>query len=149
MFEYGSVLFAVILVVLAGCAMVVVRSSAKKLPVVPRRLMSPREREAIGMIEAAVPHCRVHAQVSMGALLDCRKGLENKRRVAIRNRFDRKVIDFVLEEKSSGDVLALVELDDRTHKAEKDRARDAITRAAVSHHSPSSGKAPRPGKCQG
>ena len=82
------------------------------------------------MIEAAVPHCRVHAQVSMGALLDCRKGLSRKESTGVRNRFNQKRIDFVLEERSSGNVLALVELDDRTHNAAKDRERDEMTKAA-------------------
>jgi hypothetical protein len=130
MSDYVPLLVGLILVVLVGRAMLAGKSSAKALPVVPRRLMSPREREAIVMIEAAVPHCRVHAQVSMGALMECRKGLSRKESTGVRNRFDRKIIDFVLEERSSGDVLALVELDDGTHNAAKDRARDAMTRAA-------------------
>jgi len=100
------------------------------LPVVPRRLMTAREREVLPLIEAAVPHCRVHAQVAMGALIDGKKGLSRQEGTAVRNRFDRKRIDFVLEERSTGDVLALVELDDRTHHAAKDRARDEITSAA-------------------
>lgn len=102
----------------------------RTLPVRPRRLMTARERDVISMIEAAVPDCRVHAQVAMGALVDCKSGLTRAQRTSIRNRFDRKVVDFVVEEKSSGDVLALVELDDRTHSDAKDRARDDITRAA-------------------
>jgi very-short-patch-repair endonuclease len=48
----------------------------------------------------------------------------------VRNRFGRKIIDFVLEDRASGDVLALIELDDRTHNAAKDRSRDEITKAA-------------------
>ena len=115
---------------LVGFAFLAKAAGGRALPVMPRRFMSPREREALVLIEAAVPHCRVHTQVAMGALVDCKKGLENKRRISVRNRFDRKIIDFVLEERSSGDVLALVELDDRTHMASKDKERDAITSAA-------------------
>jgi very-short-patch-repair endonuclease len=66
----------------------------------------------------------------MGALIDGKKGLSRKDGTAVRNRFDRKRIDFVLEERSTGDVLALVELDDRTHSQAKDRSRDEITAAA-------------------
>jgi hypothetical protein len=130
MFDYIPVLLALIVVVLVGCAIVGPKLSAKALPVVPRRLMSPREREAIVMIEAAAPHCRVHAQVSMGGLLECRKGLSRKESTGVRNRLNQKRIDFVLEERSSGNVLALVELDDRTHNAAKDRERDEMTKAA-------------------
>jgi very-short-patch-repair endonuclease len=92
--------------------------------------MTAREREVLPLIEAAVPHCRVHAQVAMGALIDCQRGLDSKQRTTVRNRFDRKRIDLLLEEKTSGDVLALVELDDRTHNGRKDRERDELTAAA-------------------
>jgi hypothetical protein len=100
------------------------------LPIRARPLMTPREREVIKVIEEALPHCRVHAQVAMGALIDCKKDVPRNQRRAVRNRFDRKVIDFVVEDRSNGNVLALIELDDRTHNAAKDRGRDAITAAA-------------------
>jgi len=103
---------------------------AGALRVEPRRLMTERERRVIAMIEAAAPGCRVHAQVAMGALMDARKGLDRKRRRSIRNRFDRKIVDYVLEDRASGDVVAIVELDDRTHNAAKDEARDRLTAAA-------------------
>jgi len=119
-----------VLMVLAGWAVLAKAAGRKALQVIPERLMTSREREVLLLIEAAVPHCRVHAQVAMGALITCKKGLTHKHRTSVRNRFDRKIIDFVLEERSSGDVLALVELDDRTHNAREDRARDEITSAA-------------------
>ena len=122
--------FAVLAILVIGLGLLAAARSSSNLSVVPRRLMTAREREAMPLIEAAVPHCRVHAQVAMGALIDSRKGLSRKEGTAVRNRFDRKRVDFVLEERSSGDVLALVELDDRTHNAAKDRARDEITSAA-------------------
>ena len=131
MSDYTLVLvLALVVLLIVGLAFAGKISGGRTLPVVPRRLMTPRERDVLLLIEAAVPHCRVHAQVAMGGLIDCRKGLTSKQRTSVRNRFDRKRIDFVLEERSSGDVLALVELDDRTHNKLKDQARDEITRAA-------------------
>jgi very-short-patch-repair endonuclease len=123
-----AVVVAVLLLLALG--LISKLAGSKPLPVVAKRLMTPREREMILLIEAAVPHCRVHAQVSMGALIETQKGLAQKERITARNRFDRKIIDFVLEEKGSGDVLALVELDDRSHNVKKDGHRDALTRAA-------------------
>ncbi len=130
MSDYIVIVVAVVIALIAGYVFAVRRSIGRALPVVPRRLMTPRERDVLLLIEAAVPQCRVHAQVAMGGLVDCRKGVTRKVSTSVRNRFDRKRIDFVLEERSSGDVLALVELDDRTHNAAKDRARDEITSAA-------------------
>jgi very-short-patch-repair endonuclease len=113
-----------------GLLVVIKGAGGRTLPVMARRLMTAREREVITLIEEAVPYCRVHSQVAMGALIEATKGLSRKDHVSVRNRFDRKVVDFVLEDRASGDVLALIELDDRTHNAAKDRSRDEITEAA-------------------
>lgn len=130
MSDFVLALIVVLIVALAALILKAKLAGGRPLPVRARRLMTAREREVILLIEDAVPHCRVHAQVAMGALIDCNKGLARQQRTAVRNKFDRKVIDFVLEDRSSGDVLALVELDDRSHDGTKDRARDEITPAA-------------------
>jgi very-short-patch-repair endonuclease len=49
--------------------------------------------------------------------------------MSIRGRFAQKVVDFVILDDAL-EVVALVELDDRTHRLEKDAARDAMTAAA-------------------
>lgn len=103
--------------------------SPGKLPVEGKPLMTAREREAIRHLERAVPQARVHAQVSMGALLRVRRGISRKEHMATRGRFSQKIVDFVLEDRASGKVLALVELDDRSHNADKDARRDEITGA--------------------
>lgn len=128
--QFLAIFVALLLFGLVMLAAVAKQRRLRTLPVRSRRLMTARERDVISIIEAAVPHCRVHAQVAMGALIDCKSGLTRAQRTSVRNRFDRKVVDFVVEEKSSGDVVALIELDDRTHSDAKDRARDEITRAA-------------------
>jgi len=100
------------------------------LPVEPRALMTDMERRTIGFIEAAIPTARVHAQVSMGALLRPRSGLDQSTRQTTRNRFSSKRVDFVVEDRASGRIMLLIELDDRTHDAAKDRDRDRLTRRA-------------------
>jgi very-short-patch-repair endonuclease len=130
MSDYVLIGVVVLVAALIGLLVVLKGAGGGTSPVVARRLMTDREREVIIFIEDAVPHCRVHSQVAMAALIDARKGLSRKDRVSVRNRFDRKIVDFVLEDKASGDVLALIELDDRTHDAAKDRSRDEITKAA-------------------
>ena len=92
--------------------------------------MTQRERECIVLLESMFPEHRIHAQVAMNALIQTKAGLDNKRNTSWRNKFDRKVVDFVMEERGSGDIYALVELDDRTHNLEKDRKRDTLTQAA-------------------
>ncbi|PNB46461.1 hypothetical protein C1X73_34580, partial [Pseudomonas sp. FW305-130] len=46
---------------------------------------------------------------------------------ADRNAFSQKIVDFVIFDQTTGKIVALVEHDDRTHDAQKDRKRDAMT----------------------
>jgi very-short-patch-repair endonuclease len=69
-------------------------------------------------------------QVSFAALLTDDGKLSRNARWNLRAKFDRKIADFVICERGSLKVLALIELGDRTHIASADRQRDAITKAA-------------------
>lgn len=66
----------------------------------------------------------VLAQVSFGALLEAKS-------LATRNTYDRKIADFVVCSKAF-DVVAVIELDDATHKnkQEKDGKRDQLLQKA-------------------
>ena len=106
------------------------RSGIGRLPVRTRELMTKRERIVCGFIEQAIPSARVHAQVSMGAILQPARGLDRSRATSVRNRFSSKRVDFLLEDRASGDIIAIVELDDRTHNARQDAQRDQMTARA-------------------
>lgn len=98
-------------------------------------LMTANEREFIRRLERALPNHRIHSQVSMGALIkpSFPEGSTKRSRSihkSMRNRYSQKIVDFVVEDRTTGVVLALVELDDRSHDADRDGRRDAITRSA-------------------
>lgn len=93
-------------------------------------LLTDRESAARAIIERVLPHARVHVQVSMGALLQAERGFNRSEALRVRNRFSQKIVDFVIEERASGAILALVELDDRSHNPLTDRLRDAMTASA-------------------
>ena len=93
-------------------------------------LMTPMEQRTIDHIETALPWARVHAQVSMGALLKPVRGLNRSKSTTVRNRFSSKRVDYVIEHRGTGRVVLLIELDDRTHNRAADAARDRITAAA-------------------
>jgi very-short-patch-repair endonuclease len=95
-----------------------------------KRLMTRVEREVIGHLEAAVPWCPVHAQVCLGALLEPSRWLPRGTRSRLRYSYGSKIVDFVLEDRRTGEVVALVELDDRTHNFGGDAARDQLTSRA-------------------
>jgi len=63
----------------------------------------------------------------MGALLTVPRRLGRRSTSADRNAFSQKIIDFVVFDPTIGKIVPLVELDDRTHDAHKDRTRDAMT----------------------
>lgn len=91
--------------------------------------MSKAERETITYLEAALPNCRIHAQVAMGALLKVKSGTDNRKRHQARGYFSQKVVDFVAEDRATGEIIALIELDDRSHNVAKDKERDLMTKA--------------------
>ena len=81
------------------------------------------------MLEAALPRHRIMAQVAMGALLQAAEASSWQAKFT-RYRFAQKIVDFVIVSRRTGEVLAIVELDDYTHDFFKDMKRDAMTSAA-------------------
>jgi hypothetical protein len=95
-----------------------------------KAFMTPNELEFLGRLEAAVPELRFHAQVAMGALLapETAKRDDARAHMSSRGRFSQKIVDFVAQHRSTGKVVAVIELDDRTHNTAKDESRDAMLR---------------------
>ena len=120
---------------LAVLAVLALRGRARRPSVRKRPFLTPNEAEFLGRLEAALPEMRIHAQVAMGALLMpvVPEGSGRRRRAAhaaVRARYDRKVVDFLLQSRADGSVVAVVELDDRTHVPDRDRRRDAMMASA-------------------
>jgi very-short-patch-repair endonuclease len=96
-----------------------------------KALLTANELEFLLRLEAAAPELRFHAQVSMGALIQPATPRNNgKEYFRARGMFSQKIVDFVAQRKSDGSVVAIVELDDRTHSVEKDAKRDSMLTAA-------------------
>lgn len=89
-----------------------------------RNLLTDREQAMFNRLHVALPEYRVLAQVSFGALLWTKNQFD-------RTYFNKKIADFVVCDKSFR-VLAVVELDDATHKnkVEEDVKRDAMLQMA-------------------
>ncbi|MGK5009419.1 DUF2726 domain-containing protein [Janthinobacterium sp. MDB2-8] len=89
-----------------------------------KSVMTAREQQMYQLLQTALPECTVLAQVAFSALVTA-KGWAN------RNRFDRKVADFVLCSQQLN-VIAIIELDDRSHagRERQDKERDAMLRLA-------------------
>jgi hypothetical protein len=136
---HGGVLQMVLPLIVIVAALALVRALFSALsgaggagipPVRRVPLMTPAERRTLGYIEQALPWARVHAQVSMGALLAPKKGLNRSEATTVRNRFSSKRVDYVIEDRASGSVVMLIELDDASHRADQDARRDRMTGSA-------------------
>lgn len=130
---FGSLLPVLIL---AGSAAILLSlfggmmdSSGPPVPVA-KRFMTRREQAMRAAIEQILPMYRVHAQVAMGALLKVPSRPGRRSTPAARNAFAQKIVDFVVENPATGEVVALIEIDDGSHRADKDRRRDEMTAAA-------------------
>jgi hypothetical protein len=99
----------------------------KRLLVRRKRFMSRAEAVTLTYLEKMFPQLRVHAQVAMSALIAPARTLSPKDKLWTHRRYGQKVVDFVLQDRVSGQVVALIELDDRTHNWMKDHVRDRIT----------------------
>lgn len=92
-----------------------------------KRFMTPRELAMLDILERCLPEYRFHAQVAMGALLKAPPRLMGKSHPADRNAFSQKIIDFVAQDRATGAIVALIEVDDASHNAQRDSRRDAMT----------------------
>ncbi|EZP51336.1 DUF2726 domain-containing protein [Sphingomonas sp. RIT328] len=114
-----------------GLKLATTRQTGRSGPApVAKPFLSAREAAMLDVLEQLLPHCRIHAQVAMGALLEAPRVAGRKRRPADRNAFAQKIVDFVAQDRTTGAILALIEVDDRSHKAARDLARDAMTSKA-------------------
>lgn len=121
---------AIALLALLAAAFLFRRSQKSWLSHIRRKpLLTPNETEFLYRLRRALPGHHVFPQVSFAAFITDDGKLSTNARWSVRAKFDRKIADYVICDRNLT-VLALVELDDRTHVASADRQRDALTRAA-------------------
>lgn len=107
-------------------------SVAVKVKVKAKPLLTENELEFLNRLEEAAPQLRFHAQTGMGAILQPAISKKDDARLfmSIRGTFSQNLVDFVAQKKDTGEIVALIELDDRTHNIEKDQKRDTLTAEA-------------------
>lgn len=129
----GPPLVAVILFAFAAVILVAAlkgRTGSAEPAVVAKPFLTARESAMLAILEEVLPGCRIHGQVAMGALLRVEPVVGRKMSPAHRNRFSQKIVDFVAQDRQTGEVVALIEIDDRSHSAEADAKRDQMTAQA-------------------
>lgn len=87
-----------------------------------RKLMTENEREFFGRLVKALPDHFIFPQVAMSALLEASSS-DKKQAHSDRLRIAQQRMDYVVCDANCG-VVAVVELDDKTHSRAKDQTRD-------------------------
>jgi len=122
----NSTIFAILLVAVLALAVVVALAAQKAKAVAgsyrARELMSENELEFFGRLTRAVPEYFVFPQVAMSAIL---RANSTDKKTAHRDflRIAQQRVDYLVC-KADGNIIAVVELDDKTHQAAKDKIRD-------------------------
>ena len=122
-------LIVVLVVVVAVAVVLKTRSrEAEAYPyIVTRALFSPAERSFLGILEHAIgPEYRVFGKVRVADIVEPQRGLDRSHRQAAFNRTAAKHFDFVLCAQTDLSVVCVIELDDRSHQAQRRQERDAF-----------------------
>jgi very-short-patch-repair endonuclease len=108
----------------------------KSMPSVARvltqkKILTPNEQEFYGRLKTALPELEVFPQVAMAAILQTTLNENHPLYWRVRKLFSQKICDYVVCTPQLK-LLAVVELDDRTHDAKKDKdaARDSLLNQA-------------------
>lgn len=91
-----------------------------------KAILTNNEKEFFQRLLRALPDYHVFPQVAANALLKVVNSKTGSEYHSTRGRFAQKHVDFVICARDSLEVVAIIELDDRTHNADKDRKRDAM-----------------------
>ena len=96
-----------------------------------RSIMTDNEQEFFLRLSVALPDFYIFPQVSFSAFLEPANYSSESKKMSIRGTYSQKYADYVVTNKAF-EVIAIVELDDRTHNEQKDRARDKMLNQAGS-----------------
>jgi hypothetical protein len=124
-------LFLALLIILGAIAIItfVLVPARPRQPAYRKRpVMTPNEIEFYGRITRALPGMHVCPQVAMHALIEP-TSTNSKIRLVDFRRVSQKVVDYAVFD-AHWEVVAIIELDDRTHLVSRDAIRDGYTGAA-------------------
>lgn len=130
----ANFVFVVVVVLVIAGFMVLMQLLAKRSKgaqeYLKKPLLTDNETEFFGRLTEALPDFHVFPQVAMGAILMPAVPRSDKSNYyRIRGTFSQKIVDYVVCDKALK-IVALIELDDRTHSTERDERRDAMTTQA-------------------
>lgn len=97
------------------------------------KLFSPAERSFLGVIDQAISDkYRVFGKVRVADVITPEKGMKRKNWQIAFNKISAKHFDYVLCSKDKLEVIAVIELDDKSHNSKKAQKRDSLLENACS-----------------
>ena len=126
MVDHRIIFIAIALCAIVGLLKLLARGGVRRHRIERKRLLTPTEVRFWRLLVAAVPDHAVFSQVAMGAMLKPVSGLSRSDWWSNYGRYSQKIVDFVVVDLQTAEVAAVVELDDRSHNADNDAARDAL-----------------------
>jgi len=126
-----ELIFVIFFIVLIGFIFL-----SKKLnkPITYRQsspLFSPAERSFFGVLESAISEeYRALGKIRVADILLPQKGLDRKSWQIAFNKISAKHFDYAICKKDTLEVVAVVELDDKTHNKKSVQARDSFLNSA-------------------
>lgn len=94
-------------------------------------LLTPAELSFYKVLSPSLPlGLVVSPKVRISDILDVQKGLDRSRLQTARNKIHQKHVDFVLCNSENMSIVAVVELDDSSHKKDKVKVRDKFVNGA-------------------
>ena len=109
----GAIVIGIVLMALIARAQKSKSTGSAEEQPKAKRLLSEREQSMFNRLTDALPTEKVLAQVSLGALLYAQQ-------TKTKNTFSQKIADFVICN-NAFEVLAVIELDDASHKGKRDQ----------------------------
>ncbi|WP_292940561.1 DUF2726 domain-containing protein [Novosphingobium sp. 32-60-15] len=97
---------------------------------VAKPFLTNRKHAMLSALERVLPMYRIHAQVSMSALLAPGGRWGAWQRGTDGDPFHWRIVDFVIVDPTSSSIVALIEMDERFSGPEENRQREAMTTQA-------------------
>jgi hypothetical protein len=105
---------------------------APEIPFVRKDLLTPTELKFFKILHEAFPDVLICPQVALAAIVDIPAYFNNNQyKYANRAPFAAKYADFTVVDPDTGEVFAIVELDDHTHDSPERQAEDAARDAML------------------
>lgn len=128
----GPMMWPLLIIGGVGLIVLILKGGSFGFPYVPAGpLLTPAERKLFAQLQRVVGgRALIFAKVRVADLITVKKGLSGKARMSALGRISQKHVDFVVVDPHDMKPVALIELDDPSHRQRTTRKRDDLVNKA-------------------